>query len=449
MTRARTHVNIRSAVGTSEETIGERIRRLRIEQGLSLREVAGPGITFAHVSRIEGGRRNPSPEAIELLARRLGTSPEYLRTGRRARGFLLRERRLADAELELRLNRDVERAEGLFRAEIDPSAGFEPDDVLTARAHAGLGLLAYQRSALGEAIRHLEAATGTGFLHPARCPDLHETLGAAYSAYGAPAKAIALFERCLAQLTEAPSADAVIAVRFLTYLALAASSLGDTDRVRTALEEATERAAGVPQSQVALYWALAIGASNEGRSAAAREYAERTIGLLEETEDAAQLARAHIFYAQMLNREDAFGEAEPHLDAAARGLDSSADPTDLGLLRSEQAKVAAARGDSETAMALALEAERLLGDDVRYGGNKWHALAAAQAAAGDVEAASASYGNAVRVLEERRQWREAAHVARESARFLRAARREDEAWEFLDRVAALAGRRTLGPAHAG
>jgi transcriptional regulator with XRE-family HTH domain len=454
LTQAQTPVNIRPAVGTSEETIGQRVRRLRIEQGLSLRDVAGPGISFAHVSRIEAGRRNPSLEAIELLARRLGASPEYLRTGRRARGYVLRERRLADADLELRLDRDVERAEALFRAEIDSSSGFELDDVLTARAHAGLGLLAYRRSALREAVHHLEAATASGFLHPASRPDVYETLGAAYTAYGAPAKAIALFEECLAQLSEAASsapADGGLAVRFLTYLALAASSLGDADRVNRVLAEATERAehAEIPQSQAALYWALAISASNEGQSARAMEYALRTIKLLEETDDAVQLARAHVFAAQMHNREDELGQAERHLEAAAEVLGASADAIDLGLLRSEQAKVAAARGDGGAAMALALEAARLLRDDVRYGGNKWHALAAAQAAAGDVDAASASYGNAVRVLEERRQWREAAHVARESARFLRAVRREDEAWEFLDRAAALGGRQTLRPANAG
>lgn len=451
LTQAQTPVNIRPAVGTSEETIGQRVRRLRIEQGLSLRDVAGPGISFAHVSRIEAGRRNASLEAIELLARRLGVSPEYLRTGRRARGYVLRERRLADADLELRLDRDVDRAEALFRAEIDSSSGFELDDVLTARAHAGLGLLAYRRSAVREAAHHLEAATASGFLQPASRPDVYETLGAAYTASGAPAKAIALFEGCLDQLSEAPSADAAVAVRFLTYLALAASSLGDAERVSRALAEATERVehAEVPQSQAALYWALAISASNEGQSAKAMEYALRTINLLEEADDAVQLARAHVFAAQMLNREDEFGEAERHLEAAAEGLGTSADAIDLGLLRSEQAKIAAVRGDGEAAMALALEATRLLRDDVRYGGNKWHAVAAAQAAAGDVDGASASYGNAVRVLEERRQWREAAHVARESARFLRTARREDEAWEFLDRAAALGGRQTLRPAPAG
>jgi len=434
------------AVATSEETIGERIHRLRIEQGLSLRDVAGPGISFAHVSRLEAGRRSPSPQALRLLARRLGVSAEFLETGRRARGYALRDRRLGDAELELRLDRDLERAEAVFRAELDPRSGLDPDEMLAARAEAGLGLLAWRRSKLRETIRHLEAATKSGYLHPASHPELYQVLGEAYTAYGAPAKAIDLFERCLADLPEG-ARDGAIAVPFLNYLALAASALGDGERVRRALAEANERAgdSGVPQARISFYWTLARSLWGEGRSQAARDAVERAIDLLESTEDTVQLARARILFAEMLTIEGEFAEAEAHVEAAARGLGAAADETDLGLLRAEQAKVAAARGEADSALQYALDAERLLADDVRYGGMKWHALAAARAAAGDVEAAVGSYRKALQVLEERSQWREAAHVARELVRFLRAEGRESEAWEVLDRMTALAGRR-LRPA---
>jgi tetratricopeptide (TPR) repeat protein len=447
LTGTRTIVNIRAAVATPDETIGQRIRRLRTEQGLSLRDVAGPGITFAHVSRVEGDRRTASPQALRLLARRLCVSPHYLETGQRARGYALRERRIADAELELRLGRDLERAEAVFGAEADGQSGLEPDEVLTARAHAGIGLLAANRSSLREAIAHLEAAIGTGYLHPAARPDVYEALGTAYTAYGAAAKAVDLFESCLGEIGSPGDGNAALAVRFLTYLALAASSLGDEERVRRVLAEATERAesADIPRPWSGLYWALAIAASNEDRPQAAREYARQAIQLLETADDSVQLARAHIFSAQLLTEHGGYEEADPHLAAAAEGLGSSADPTDLGLLRAEQAKVAAARGDA-AALALALEGDRLLADDVRYGGKRWHALAVARAAVGEVEAASACYRNALEVLEERRQWREAAQVGWEWARFLRGAGREAETWEVLDRLTVLAARRPLGAA---
>jgi tetratricopeptide (TPR) repeat protein len=237
-----------------------------------------------------------------------------------------------------------------------------------------------------------------------------------------------------------------LAVRFLTYLALARSSIGDLAGAREALNEATGRAdqTAVPQPRIALFWALAISAWNEERSESAREYVQRAIGLLESTEDTLQLARAHVFCAQLLTLEDDMDEADIHLAAADRLLGLGADNTDIGLLRAEQAKVAAARGDAEAALKLADDAAQLLGDDVRYQGKKWQSLGAAHVAAGDLDTAMDLYGRAVEALEERRQWREAAKVARESAQHLRAGRRENDALEFMDRAAVLAARQPGG-----
>src|SRR5205823_13574481 len=92
------------------ETIGERLKRLRLERGLSQRELSAPGVSYAYLSRIEAGQRQPSLKALRLLARRLGVSPELLETGARVPFAAERELRLADAELELRLDRDLERA---------------------------------------------------------------------------------------------------------------------------------------------------------------------------------------------------------------------------------------------------------------------------------------------------------------------------------------------------
>ena len=64
-----------------KETIGERLRRLRLEQGASQRDLSAPGITYAYISRIEAGARTPSVKALRMLAKKLGVTPEYLETG--------------------------------------------------------------------------------------------------------------------------------------------------------------------------------------------------------------------------------------------------------------------------------------------------------------------------------------------------------------------------------
>lgn len=74
--------------------LGERIRRARIERGLSQRDVAVPLLTPSYVSLIESGKRVPSPDALEHIAGVIGMDPSELRTGRSPG---------AEAELELRL----------------------------------------------------------------------------------------------------------------------------------------------------------------------------------------------------------------------------------------------------------------------------------------------------------------------------------------------------------
>jgi len=64
-------------------TVGERIKRLREEAGMSQRELTNglDRVTYAYVSRIEAGTRTPSLRALRQLAGRLGVTALYLETG--------------------------------------------------------------------------------------------------------------------------------------------------------------------------------------------------------------------------------------------------------------------------------------------------------------------------------------------------------------------------------
>lgn len=64
------------------ESLSARLKRLRHERGLSQRELAAPGVSYAYISRIEAGTRRPSVKALRLLAANLGVSTEYLEVGR-------------------------------------------------------------------------------------------------------------------------------------------------------------------------------------------------------------------------------------------------------------------------------------------------------------------------------------------------------------------------------
>lgn len=63
------------------DSVGERLRARRRELGLSLEELAEPGITPAHISRIERGLRRPSVRALRKLAVKLDTTVSWLEFG--------------------------------------------------------------------------------------------------------------------------------------------------------------------------------------------------------------------------------------------------------------------------------------------------------------------------------------------------------------------------------
>jgi transcriptional regulator with XRE-family HTH domain len=64
------------------ETLGERIRRLRQQRGLSLAKVSGEDFSRAFLNQVEMGRSQPSTRVLRVIAGRLGTEVDYLLEGR-------------------------------------------------------------------------------------------------------------------------------------------------------------------------------------------------------------------------------------------------------------------------------------------------------------------------------------------------------------------------------
>src|SRR4051812_49856676 len=91
--------------GGAEETIGQRLRRLRLERGLSQRELSAPGVSYAYISRIEAGARRPSVKALRMLAAKLGVTAEYLETGSAIDAVEARELPPGDPRLRPRVRR--------------------------------------------------------------------------------------------------------------------------------------------------------------------------------------------------------------------------------------------------------------------------------------------------------------------------------------------------------
>src|SRR5215469_11496097 len=79
------------AVG--EVPVGERIRRLRQERGMSQSELAAGRLSKGFISQIESGRSRPSPESLRFIAQRLNVPLVALLPGlelAQQQAFLLR-----------------------------------------------------------------------------------------------------------------------------------------------------------------------------------------------------------------------------------------------------------------------------------------------------------------------------------------------------------------------
>lgn len=263
-------------MASAVETVGERLKRLRSERGLSQKEIAAPGVGSAYISRIEEGERNPSLRALRLLADKLGVTLEHLETGREIPLELEREYQLTSAELELRIGNDAEAEQTLREL-----AAAEPRGPSSARARAALGVHDAERGEHTEAIGQLEVAMAGGIRER---PDVYEALASCYLATGASTKGIGLLERCLA----ATATDPILQTRYRAQLGLALHASGDAQRARALVEQAVALADefAAPRLRVYHYRALAQAAWATRTPAPALTHARRALVLLEALDDA-------------------------------------------------------------------------------------------------------------------------------------------------------------------
>jgi transcriptional regulator with XRE-family HTH domain len=81
------------------ETLGDRVRKLRTERGMSLAKVAGGDFSRAFLNQVELNKSRPSVRVLRVIADRLGTPVDYLLDG--STPSLDREIALEKARLEL------------------------------------------------------------------------------------------------------------------------------------------------------------------------------------------------------------------------------------------------------------------------------------------------------------------------------------------------------------
>jgi tetratricopeptide (TPR) repeat protein len=418
------------------EGVGARLKRLRVERGFSQRDLSSPGVSYAYISRIEAGARTPSVKALRKLSQKLGVSVEYLETGRDIREVDDRELKLADAELQLRLDADTGPAE-LKLQEVLAEASAAGDRVSASRAAIGLGLAAAHRGNHLDAVERLESALELDRVAAHARPDVYTALAQSYAALGAPDRAARLLERCLSEVSESTPDDVTLIVRYATFLSYALTDEGDYERatevVRDALSRVGESVDGY--TRVRLYWSLARVAAVEGRSGEALTQIRKAIALLEATDDTLTLARGYLLSAGIDSEQGRIEPTRKQLELAGRLLDASAEPADLGMLRIGYSRLASLEGDASRAVECARDALAVLGDF--HGGEMGQAcwaLARGLALEGEVDAAIETYRRAVDLLTVNGRRHNAGMASLDWATLLQEQGRNDEAEPILRRA---------------
>jgi transcriptional regulator with XRE-family HTH domain len=424
------------------ETIGERLKRLRLERGLSQRELAAPGVSYAYISRIEAGTRQPSVKALRRLAAKLGVSADYLETGSDLDPAAARELRLSDLELAIRLG-EIDGAEEALEAALTEADG-AGDRAAALRARVALAQIALEDGADERAVSLLEEALADEVFAPVDRFDIYANLGRAYAGTGRPERAAALYERCLEGVSEV-GGDPSLEARYAALLSYALTDMGEIAKAEEVVRHALSRVGDTsdPYMRVRLYWSIARLAHKQGREAVALENVRKAIALLQATDDTFNLARAHVLAAEIvLGRSDA-AAAEHHLEQADQLFGGGRTPQDTLDMTQHRSRVALLRGNAAAATTFAREALELCGESQQMEkGLSTHALADALALGGKADEASAAYKQAVDLLETAGQWRPASAAARAWGRLLREQGQESEAFDVLDRAAELGMRAT-------
>lgn len=371
-------------------SVGARLRHARKTAGLRLADIAFEGCSIAHLSHIENGNRTPSLQVIRELARRIGVTEQWLALGLEGDESALTA--LDEAEAALRFD-DTETASHLFTQALEAVTRRE-----RARAHSGLGQLAFRRDEPRGAIEQLERAIeiDAAVREDASAMD---TLGRAYAQIGEAETAVALFQERL-NAYEAVG-DPIGRTRFGMLLANALVDLSSFDEAATLLcQLLSDEQDSDPLTVARLQWAQSRLYAAKGEHGPAGRFARKALDVLEATEFTQYRSRAHHLLAYIEIGAGHHEEALELIESGRRLALVSGTPFDTARFDLEEARARAHLGQHDDAVSLLERAAvELIEHDPTDLGRCYAELAQIAATDGEVARAHALYLTAVSHLE--------------------------------------------------
>jgi tetratricopeptide (TPR) repeat protein len=359
----------RTVQGPARNSMGERVRQLRIARGLTQTELAGERFSKEYVSQIERGKTRPTGETVEWLASRLGVDPSFLETGVSSSERERVESVIARAEAAVESNQFEEAVADLDKLGVAlttvavPALEFR---AVLAESWARMSL-GDVRAAIGLLERGRQLTESPSFSDVDRAEVLYR-LGVCRYKLSSVATAVALFSESL-DLSERSGLPADrLRSNALGWRSRCYRRQRDWEAAREDVERALELAEGLNDRRTVAhhYFQASLIAERTGHWVLARSYAERAKAQYEELADQANVGKLLNNLGGLNFQLGKPQEAIKHLKDAYRVLLEVGDDTDAGHVVSSLAQVHLRTGEPKLAEEQARHALELLGGRVDH-----------------------------------------------------------------------------------
>jgi transcriptional regulator with XRE-family HTH domain len=425
-------------------TLGQRIRVLRNERGLSQADLAGDQVSASYVSLIESGKRLPERDVLEGLARRLGVSPLYLETGVAPEEITELRLKLQFAEIAL-ANGSNDEAHRLF-TELAAAASGE----IRLGAVWGLARAEEARGNLHEAVTHREALLEASRRGEPGAPGLLKLLVGRCRLYrdaGDFARSIEVGEEALREVAELGLMGTEDEIKLASTLVSCYWARDDTFSAQRLANQVIGRAERLASrtAQGNAYWNASLVAAARGQLNEALDLATKTLALISESSPDLNLAAMRITYGWLLLQCEPprLAEADESLSRAHSVLEDLSYGPGLAMCETEMARSALLRQEFEEAITVAERAaDRFSSEGTPEQQNARVVRGLALVMSGEFDLGVAELTEAARSLESSGAHREAAQAWRELGEALVQRGRPEQAIDALRNAADCAGVRS-------
>ena len=342
------------------EQMGARIRKARMELGLSLAAVAQKDFSRAYLNQIELGKARASTRILQILAERLRRPVEYFLQDPHASETAV-ELRLAEAGTRLKQGDGVRARE--LMTELLAIPYISPEirtraQLVLAEAHLKLRAITQAIDVLEVAIKACESSGWRPVL-----VELYDRMGSAYYFLRRPHEAGRWWDKAFSAYEDAGLTDPLLKAKILGHRANLYYVAGQPREAIAGYQAAIAAAEDVLDMQAlgGIYEGLALSFQKTGDLTRALEYAQRSLRLFETLQDVRMSAQLRNNMAEILLSQGRAQEAENLFLDGADQLRRVGDKDLLPHLLAGAAEAALNRGDARLATSrieMALEAAK-------------------------------------------------------------------------------------------